>query len=156
MPDRLGRTWTHWIGAVSGVAFTVACVLAIGLIEHPSFARVGERAPAGPPDDGADARRWPTEIEQVLASLAADDPAASPVQANQRCATVDDGELAHCVRVECQQLDDQTACVEMIVTARRLPAAPASTGAQMESLSAPSDAARPLRPSQRSEPSPGV
>ena len=78
------------------------------------------------PDVAAPARRWPDEIEQLLASMPriGDDPDNPPtIETDQRCSRVEDG-LAHCVVLECQTAGGQTACFEMVVTARRLHAPP--------------------------------
>lgn len=85
--------------------------------------RTGE--PAGP---ATPARRWPAEIEHLLSAmpLIGDDGASPPtVETDQRCSRVDDG-LAHCVMLECQTAGDQTACFELVVTARRLTEPPAA------------------------------
>ncbi|MGH8518706.1 MAG: hypothetical protein ACREUE_14740, partial [Panacagrimonas sp.] len=73
-------------------------------------------------DTSAALRRWPVEIEHLLSSMpSADDNRGMPptIETDQRCSRVEDG-LAHCVMLECQTAGEQTACFEMVVTARRL------------------------------------
>ena len=73
-------------------------------------------------DAGAPLRRLPDEIEHLLSSMPPfEDAQGLPptVETDQRCSRVEDG-LAHCVMIECQTAGEQTACFEMVVTARRL------------------------------------
>lgn len=93
------------------------------LLARPSTVALGpHRDTRVGPDVETPARRWPAEIEHLLSSMPriGDDPATPPmVETDQRCALVQDG-LAHCVMLECQTVGEQTACFEMVVTARRL------------------------------------
>ena len=88
---------------------------------HPPQApnAVLTRTGFGPFDGG---RRWPAEIEQLISSMPrADEGDGTPpmIETDQRCSRVENG-LAHCVMLECQTAGEQTACFEMVVTARRL------------------------------------
>ncbi|MCC2658096.1 MAG: hypothetical protein K0Q76_3204 [Panacagrimonas sp.] len=76
----------------------------------------------------APTRRWPDEIEHLLSSMprVPDEPGLPPlVETDQRCSRVEDG-LAHCVMLECQTAGEQSACFEVVVTARRLRDPPVS------------------------------
>ena len=103
------------VGAVSGVAFTVACVLLTS-----GFHRANALADPTPTVPDATSPAWPAEIRNVWAALPASESALA-VKIDQQCATVEAGVLAHCVRVQCQGVDEQAACVEIVMTARRLP-----------------------------------
>lgn len=86
------------------------------------FAGSGTARALLPDDTGAPVRRWPDEIEHLLSSMPqVEDGQGLPptVETDQRCSRLEDG-LAHCVMIECQTAGDQTSCVEMVVTARRL------------------------------------
>lgn len=84
---------------------------------------------APPSDARVDGRRWPAEIETLLSSMpvarGASGASAPLIETDQRCSRVEDG-LAHCVMLECQSAGGQTACFEMVVTARRLHELPVS------------------------------
>lgn len=106
------------------LALLAACVCTTGCL---AVQALGERLRSDPSvtdrDSTAEARRWPVEIENVLLGLPARED-GDTILTDQHCETVDNG-LAHCVRVECQRLDEQTTCVEIVMTARRLRERPA-------------------------------
>ena len=111
------------VPALMLVAGTTVLVTTVGrddaLASDASPTATGGNAPISA---STTARRWPAEIEHLLSSMArVDERADSPpmIETDQRCSRVDDG-LAHCVMVECQTAGEQTSCVEMVVTARRV------------------------------------
>lgn len=103
-------------------------------VSHPPSHAPGvmmTSASLGPFDAG---RRFPAEIEQLLSSMPrADDGDGTPpmIETDQRCSRVENG-LAHCVMLECQTAGEQTACFEMVVTARRLNQPPGRLGGDDE------------------------
>lgn len=111
-------------GAVDPDAFVARSATTASTTRAVTF-HPAQRGTRGP-DVAAPARRWPDEIEQLLATMPrlGDDPHNLPtIETDQRCSRMEDG-LAHCVVLECQTAGDQTACFEMVVTARRLHAPP--------------------------------
>ena len=97
--------------------FCMAAVLATGSLQARVHAPP-QSTPGAVTDTASAARRWPAEIENLLAAQAGDG-GAPRVETEQRCSRVADG-LAHCVMVECQTRGGRTACFEMVMTARRL------------------------------------
>lgn len=153
----MSKPWgisTTIVGAISGVAFTVICVLALGAAQRAS-------AVAQPPTPshtiGSASSGWPLEIQNIWSAL----PQGADTQtttSDEQCATVQAGLLAHCVRVQCKRRDEQTACVEVLMTARRVPplAAPSAppadrpSGSVMRAAPLPAGAAHLRRTSQSS------
>lgn len=105
----------------------------------PQRTRVSRAGLRGTPPEPT-TRRWPAEIEHLLSSAPpldeGDGDVPPTVETDQRCSRVEDG-LAHCVMLECQTAGEQTACFEMVVTARRLREPPGWLGGGDDSDDAP-------------------